>query len=161
MIGGRPHIPPGTRIIRSNRLIANLLGATALATYREVQRGLGHFTLQSAFYVLANALQLAAILALGFGGWRSPTLFLAVYGLSGVAALLCVLPLSRHGPRLTAAALSSSRMKEVFRFLRPLLVQAVFWFLGVSHFVILSSAATFSLRRRRCRAASYRLASCS
>jgi O-antigen/teichoic acid export membrane protein len=113
-------------------VIANLFGVTALATFREVQRGLGRFTLLTAFLVLANTLQLVAIVVAGALGWRSPALFLIFYGLSGVAALPFVLPLSRNGPRLVAAALDWSRVKHVLRFLSPILIQAIFWNLWFS-----------------------------
>src|SRR5262249_42963429 len=77
------------------RLLANLLGVAALETYREIQRGLGRYTLQSVFYVLANGLQLLAVAIAAWRGWRSPELFLAVYGLSAVAALVLMAPWSR------------------------------------------------------------------
>jgi O-antigen/teichoic acid export membrane protein/glycosyltransferase involved in cell wall biosynthesis len=107
-------------------LVANLLGAAALETYREVQRGLGRYTLQSVFYVLANVLQLAAVLVAATLGWRSPALFLVVYGLSSVAALALMAPFD-HGLRLARAALRWSRMRGVAGFIRPVLLQAVFW----------------------------------
>jgi O-antigen/teichoic acid export membrane protein len=107
-------------------LLANLLGVACLETYREVQRGLGRYTLQSVFYVLANALQLAAIVAAAWLGARSPELFLVVYGLSSVAALAVMAPFSR-GLRVRPGALSGRRMAGVLGFVRPLLLQAVFW----------------------------------
>lgn len=107
-------------------VLANLLGAAALETYREVLRGLGRYTLQSVFYVLANLLQLAAVLLAAALGWRTPALFLTIYGLSSVAALALLAPLWR-GPHLARAALRWSRMLGVAGFLRPLLLQAVFW----------------------------------
>jgi O-antigen/teichoic acid export membrane protein len=107
-------------------LLANLVGMATLETYREVQRGLGRYTLQSAFYVLANALQLAAILLAAAAGWRSPALFLTIYGLSSVAALALLAPLG-GGPRLARSALRWSRMRNIGGFMRPVLLQALFW----------------------------------
>jgi O-antigen/teichoic acid export membrane protein/glycosyltransferase involved in cell wall biosynthesis len=108
-------------------LLANLLGVAALETYREVQRGLGRYSMQSAFYVLANALQLAAVLALSALGGATPALFLLAYGLSGAGALAVFAPLSRGGPALNARTLPWARVWEVVRFLRPVLLQAVLW----------------------------------
>jgi O-antigen/teichoic acid export membrane protein/glycosyltransferase involved in cell wall biosynthesis len=107
-------------------LLANLLGVAALETYREVQRGLGRYTLQSAFYVLANALQLVAVALAAWLGWRSPAVFLAVYGLSAVAALVLMAPWSR-GLGLDLGALRWTRMTRIAGFMRPVLLQAVFW----------------------------------
>jgi O-antigen/teichoic acid export membrane protein len=108
-------------------LLANLLGVAALETYREVQRGLGRYALQAAFYVVANAAQLAAVLALSAFGQRTPALFLLAYGLSSVGTLLVFAPLSRGGPPLGRRLLRWARVREVFRFLRPVLLQAVLW----------------------------------
>jgi O-antigen/teichoic acid export membrane protein/glycosyltransferase involved in cell wall biosynthesis len=107
-------------------LLANLVGVAALETYREVQRGLGRYTLQSAFYVLANALQLVAVALMALRGWRSPELFLAVYGLSAVAALVLMAPWSR-GLGLDLGAIRWRRMTRIGSFMRPVLLQAVFW----------------------------------
>ena len=107
-------------------LLANLLGVTALETYREVQRGLGGYTLQSVFYVLANGLQLAAVLAAAALGVRSPALFLVFYGLSPVVALVVLLPVGR-GVRLDLAALRVRRLLGILMFLRPVLLQAILW----------------------------------
>ncbi|HKF78900.1 MAG TPA: glycosyltransferase, partial [Candidatus Dormibacteraeota bacterium] len=107
-------------------LLANLLGVAALETYREVQRGLGGYTLQSVFYVLANAVQLAVVLFASWHGWRSPEVFLIVYGLSSVAALVLVAPVSR-GPRVALRELRWRRMARILGFMRPVLLQAIFW----------------------------------
>ena len=118
-------------------LVANVVGIAAVVTYQEVQRGGGRFALQSAFLVLANALQLAAIVALGAGGRASPQAFLLVYGASGLVALGCFLPLSRGGPRLAPAALDRAHVVRIVRFLRPMAFQAVFWNLWFSGDLIL------------------------
>ena len=107
-------------------LLANLLGVTALETYREVQRGLGRFVLQSVFYVLANLIQLAAVIAAAALGWRSPALFLIIYGLSSVAALAAMAPFS-GGLRFSGGALRWRRMLGIAGYIRPVLLQAVFW----------------------------------
>src|SRR5262249_52259525 len=107
-------------------LLANLLGVAALETYREVQRGLGRYTLQSVFYVLANALQLLAVALAAWRGWRSPEGFLAVYGLSAVGALALMAPWSRR-LGLVVGALRWGRMARIAGFMRPVLLQAVFW----------------------------------
>ena len=107
-------------------LLANLLGVAALETYREVQRGLGRYALQSVFYVLANLLQLAAVIAAAGLGWRSPALFLIIYGLSPVGALALMAPVS-GGLRLNGEALRWGRMLGIAGFIRPVLLQAVFW----------------------------------
>ncbi len=118
-------------------LLANLLGVAALETYREVQRGLGRYTLQSVFYVLANVLQLVAVLALALAGRRSPALFLIVYGLSGVAALLALAPVSHLDVAFRPSALGWSRIRGIAGFARPVLLQAVFWNLWYSGDLIL------------------------
>jgi O-antigen/teichoic acid export membrane protein/glycosyltransferase involved in cell wall biosynthesis len=108
-------------------LLANLFGITALETYREVLRGLGRYTLQSIFYVLANVLQLLVVVVAATFALHSPTLFVTIYGLSGLAALVVIAPASPLGLRLSWSALSWRRVRLVVRFARPLLVQAVFW----------------------------------
>jgi O-antigen/teichoic acid export membrane protein/glycosyltransferase involved in cell wall biosynthesis len=107
-------------------LLANLLGVTALETYREVQRGLGRYLRQAIFYVLANVLQLAVVLVAAVVGWRSPALFLVVYGLSSVVALLLMVP-AGGGLRVDRGALRWGRMLGIAGFMRLVLLQAVFW----------------------------------
>jgi O-antigen/teichoic acid export membrane protein/glycosyltransferase involved in cell wall biosynthesis len=118
-------------------LLANLLGVAALETYREVQRGLGRYTLQSVFYVLANVLQLVAVLALALIGRRSPAVFLIVYGLSGVAALLALAPISRLDVAFRPSTLGWRQIRGIAAFARPVLLQAVFWNLWYSGDLIL------------------------
>lgn len=108
-------------------LVANVVGIAAVVTYQEVQRGGARFTLQSAFLVLANALQLAAIVGLGAIGRASPEAFLLIYGVSGLVALGCFLPLSRRGPRLALAALDWAHVVRIARFVRPMAFYAIFW----------------------------------
>lgn len=59
-------------------------------------------------------------------GWRSPALFLIIYGLSSVAALALMAPFG-GGLRLSGKALRWSRMLGIAGFTRPVLLQAVFW----------------------------------
>ena len=66
-------------------LMANLLGTAVFQTYREAQKGLGRFWITGGYYVFANLIQLGAILLLGTMGWRSPALFLIIYGLVAYA----------------------------------------------------------------------------
>ena len=109
-------------------LLANLLGVAALEMYREVQRGLGRYTLQSVFYVLANLIQLVVVAAAAGLGWRSPELFLIVYGLSSVAALALVAPAGRGGGLgIDPGALRLRRMAGIVGFMRPVLLQAILW----------------------------------
>ena len=109
-------------------LLANLVGVATLEMYREVQRGLGRYTLQSVFYVLANLVQLAVVVAAAGLGWRSPELFLIVYGLSSVAALVLMAPASRgRGLGIDPGALRLRRMARIVGFMRPVLLQAIFW----------------------------------
>ena len=73
-------------------LMANLLGTAVLQTYRESQKGLGRFWATSTFWALANLLELIAVLIAGALGWRSPALFLTIYGLSSIWALAVMEP---------------------------------------------------------------------
>jgi O-antigen/teichoic acid export membrane protein len=108
-------------------LAANLLGVAALETYREVQRGLGRYAAQAVFYVLANLLQLAAIAAAGALGWGSPALFVTVYGLSSLVALAIMALVAPIGVSLGRGALRRERLGDVARFIRPVLLQSVFY----------------------------------
>ncbi len=114
-------------------LAANLLGMAVLETYREVQRGLGGYALQAVHYGLANLLQLAAVVAAAWHGWQSPALFVIVYGLASPASLALVLAVRPLGLRVSRAALSPERLRDTFRFVRPLLLESAFyavWFGG-------------------------------
>jgi O-antigen/teichoic acid export membrane protein len=112
-------------------LIANLVGIATLQTYRELQRGLQHFGAMVVFCVVANALQLAGILLAAALGWRNAALFLTIYGLSNVAALVIIVPLAPISLQFSRRALAPRRIKAIFRFIRPLVVQTVLfavWF---------------------------------
>jgi O-antigen/teichoic acid export membrane protein len=112
-------------------LTANLVGIAILQTYRELQRGLQHFAAMVVFCVVANALQLAGILLAAALGWRSAALFLTIYGLSSVAALAVIVPIAPISLQFSRRALAARRIKAIFRFIRPLVVQTVLfavWF---------------------------------
>jgi O-antigen/teichoic acid export membrane protein len=107
--------------------VANLVGVAVFTTYREAQRGLGRFSRMVVYYLLSNLLQLVAVIAAAALGWRSPALFLTIYGLSSVVALILIertAPIALHAVRATV---SRNRLLAVFRFIRPLLVQTVFY----------------------------------
>jgi O-antigen/teichoic acid export membrane protein len=112
-------------------VLCNLLGIAALEGYREVQRGQNRFLAMMAVYVIANLIQLVAILILGYRGITSAAPFLIVYGLSSVAALAVMLPLVPVSLKFRVQDVASQRIREIFRFIRPLLLQSVFfavWF---------------------------------
>jgi O-antigen/teichoic acid export membrane protein len=112
-------------------VLCNLVGLAVLETYREIQRGLDRYAAMMVMYVIANLAQLAGILVLGILGIRSAELFLIVYGLSGIAALAVMQPLAPIALRFVKEGLSVARMLEIFRFVRPLLIESVFfavWF---------------------------------
>ncbi|MFY9615878.1 MAG: oligosaccharide flippase family protein [Candidatus Dormiibacterota bacterium] len=108
-------------------VVANLFGVTVLETYREVQRGLSRYGAMVAFYVLANLLQLLVVIGLGLAGWRSAPLFVVVYGLSSVGALIVVQLAAPMHLRLSTSILSRARMLETARFIRPILLQSIFF----------------------------------
>jgi stage V sporulation protein B len=108
-------------------VVANLFGVTVLETYREVQRGLSRYGVMVAFYVLANLLQLLVVIGLGLAGWRSAPLFVIVYGLSSVVALMVVQLVAPMHLRFATGTLSRARMLETARFIRPILLQSIFF----------------------------------
>lgn len=112
-------------------VLSNLLGAVALETFREVQRGLQRFAMMAAFYNLANLLQILAILAAAGLGWRSPALFVTAYGLSAVAALIAMEAVRPTPLRFDARLITAAQLRSVLRFVRPMLLQTIFfgvWF---------------------------------
>jgi stage V sporulation protein B len=108
-------------------VVANLFGVTVLETYREVQRGLSRYGLMVTFYVLANLLQLLVVIGLGLAGWRSAPLFVIVYGLSSVVALVVVQLVAPMHLRFSTGTLSRARMLATARFIRPILIQSIFF----------------------------------
>ena len=108
-------------------LMANLLGTAVFQTYREAQKGMGRFWITGGYYVLANLLQLVAILVLGNLGWRSPALFLIVYGLSGIAALAVVYPLAPPALDFSAALVAWRQARAIARYTWPIILQGIFY----------------------------------
>ena len=112
-------------------VIANLVGLAVLQTYKEAQRGLERFAAMTIFYFLANLAQLIAILVLAAFGRRNAALYLAIYGLSSVAALAIVQPVAPLALRFIRDAVEWQRMMAVARYIQPLVLQTVFfaiWF---------------------------------
>jgi len=110
---------------------ANVVGITVLETYREVQRGLGRFGAMTWFYGLANLLQLVAIIGAAAMGWRSPSLFVIIYGGSSLVAWLVIERMAPISLGFRITSLDRQRLVAVVRFTMPLLVQSVFfavWF---------------------------------
>jgi O-antigen/teichoic acid export membrane protein/glycosyltransferase involved in cell wall biosynthesis len=107
-------------------LLANLVGTAVLETYLQVECGLERFALMVGFWAVANLLQLVAALAAGLAGYRSPAVFLAIYGLSSVAALAVLLPLAPLPLRFRSGALSWRRVRDVARYTAPLVLMNAF-----------------------------------
>ncbi len=105
----------------------NLVGIAALETYREAQRGLDAYWELVAYYVLANGLQLAAVLALGAAGVHSAATYLAVYGLSGIAPLPLLQSVRPLRVKLRWSAVTGARVVDTLRFIWPVLLQSVFY----------------------------------
>ncbi len=108
-------------------VLVNLAGTAALGTLQEIERGLNRFALFCAYYVLANTIQLVAVLFLAGAGHRSGELFVLVYGASSIAALLLVRVFTPIGVHLRLAAIDWRRIRAVSRFIRPVLLQSIFW----------------------------------
>jgi O-antigen/teichoic acid export membrane protein len=107
-------------------------------TSREVLLGLESFAAMTAYWVIANGLELVAVLGLAAGGLRNSALYLAVYGLSTIAAVPFVLPFVRSLPRFLRSSLNGARMAVVARYWAPLLAQTAFysvWF-GIDLIVV-------------------------
>jgi O-antigen/teichoic acid export membrane protein len=112
-------------------LLCNLLGIAVLETYREVQRGLDRYVAMMGVYVIANLVQLLGIILLGSLGIHSAALFLVVYGLSSVVALAVIQPIVPVALTFARREVAVARMREIFVFVRPLLLESVFfavWF---------------------------------
>ncbi|HXM58604.1 MAG TPA: oligosaccharide flippase family protein, partial [Candidatus Dormibacteraeota bacterium] len=107
-------------------LLANLLGTAVLQTYQQIQCGLERFGLMVGFWALANLLQLAAALAAGLLGLREPALFLAIYGLSSVAALAVLLPAAPLPLRLRRDSMRRDRVAAIARYAGPLALMNAF-----------------------------------
>ncbi len=108
-------------------ILANLVGLAVFYTYREAQRGLERYGTMVVLSIAGNIIQLAAILALAAWGWRSPALFLTIYGLSFMAPLLFMQPVVPIALSFVREAVSWHRMIAVARFIRPAVLQTVFF----------------------------------
>ena len=108
-------------------VMANLVGLAVLYTYREAQRGLERFGAMTVFYIAGNVIQLAAILVFAARGWRSPALFLTVYGLSSGVPLLLMHPVRPIALSFVRESISWQRMIAVARYIRPAVLQTIFF----------------------------------
>jgi O-antigen/teichoic acid export membrane protein len=116
---------------------ANLIGLAALQLYREAQRGLERYGAMVGIYLLANVLQLLAIIGLAAGGYRNPAGYLIVYGLSSLVALVPVQIVAPLALKFVRPSVSRARMKEVRRFIAPLFLQAAFFSVWIGADLIL------------------------
>jgi O-antigen/teichoic acid export membrane protein len=135
-------------------LLCNLIGIAVLEAYRETQRGLDRYAAMMNVYVVANLLQLVGIVLLGALHVHSAALFLVVYGLSSVAALGLMQPIAPIALRFVRRDLSVERIKEIFRFIRPVLVQSIFfavWFssdlIMVQHFMAPRATGNYAVAK--------------
>jgi len=108
-------------------LMANLVGTAVFQSYRESQKGLGRFWVTGAFWILANLIQLVAILVAGALGWRSPALFLTIYGLSSLAARALMSPFVPSGLSFSWALVAGRQVVAIARFVWPLILTGVFY----------------------------------
>ena len=108
-------------------VLCNLLGVTALETYREVARGLDRFVLVSAFYLTSNFVQLVGILVAAALGYRSAALFVIIYGLAGVVTLIGITLVSPLRTTFSPRSIQRRQMWEVLRIVQPVLLQSVFF----------------------------------
>jgi O-antigen/teichoic acid export membrane protein len=104
-------------------LLANLLGLAFLQAYREAQRGQERYLEFTGVYLLANLVQVVALVLVALIGWRDPGLVLIIYGLSSVAAVSMLEPFRPLRLRFVWTAISTVRLMAIGRFIRPLIVQ--------------------------------------
>src|SRR5207302_1645703 len=90
--------------------LAIVVGLAFFTLYREAARGQERFLAMMAVFVLANALELVGILVAGALGHRTPTLFLLLYGLSYVAAVLVLATVAPIGLSFRLAAVKRTEM---------------------------------------------------
>ena len=112
-------------------LMTNLLGIAIFETYRNTQRGLANFGAMTAFYILANVVQFCAVMILGLAGFHSATIFVAVYGLTNVAALVVLQLLSPLPLTFAFRAVRLALARRIALISAPLLVQSALfaiWF---------------------------------
>ena len=104
-------------------VMANLLGIAIFSTYRAAQRGLGNFVRMTVFYILANLAQLIGIIVAALLGFRDTALFVAIYGLSNLAALVVIELLAPMPLSFVLASLRSGLARRIAVFSWPLLLQ--------------------------------------
>ena len=108
-------------------LIANLLGTVAFQTYREAQKGLGRFWATGIFWILANSLQLVAIVIAAMLGFRSPALFLTIYGLASVVALALMSIKAPAALRFSRRLVAWRQVRAIARFVWPVILTGIFY----------------------------------
>jgi O-antigen/teichoic acid export membrane protein len=106
---------------------ANLFGVATFELYGEARRGLGGFTAMAVYYILANLLQLMGILVAAALGWRSPALFLTIYGLSSIAALSLMERFAPIALKVVWGSVSWQGVAAIAGFVYPLLFQTAFY----------------------------------
>ena len=108
-------------------IVLNLVNVAVFETYQQAQRGLGRFSAMAVFYVIANFLQLLVAVVLSAAGYRSPGLFLTVYGLSAFASVLLMELVAPTPVSFDLRALAWGRVALIVRYLRPILIQGAFY----------------------------------
>ena len=106
---------------------ANILGFAFLSTYKAVQAAAERTGKLVAAVVVANVLQLVAALTAVVVGWRSPALFLTIFGLSSVLGVLILEGAAPSPFRFSLRGLGRGPLLEIGRLATPILVQAVFY----------------------------------
>jgi O-antigen/teichoic acid export membrane protein len=106
-------------------VLATVVATALYVTYRETQRAMERYVPFGAVFFAANLLELAGVLIAAATGHRSAPLFLTLYGLSYLAALLILFPLAPLGLRFRPAFVTVPRTIEVLRFASPLFLQTV------------------------------------
>jgi O-antigen/teichoic acid export membrane protein len=107
-------------------IVVNLANIAVFETYLEAQRGLSRFTVIGIFYTLANLLQLLGILVAGVLGFRSASLFLIVYGLSAIAAVILLRVPARTPLRFQLGRVNLRQMGRIGRYIAPIVAQGLF-----------------------------------
>ena len=105
----------------------NVANLAVFDAYLQAQRGLSRFRAMACYYVLANLLQLLAVIVLAAMGWRSPALFLIVYGLSAIVGLALQQLIWPIPVSLRLVTISRQRVISIARYIRPFLLHGVFY----------------------------------
>jgi O-antigen/teichoic acid export membrane protein len=118
-------------------LMANIVGIAVFETYRASQRGLANFRAATGFYVVANVVQLVAILVVGLTGFRDPALFVTIYGLTNLVALL-IMEIAMPTPlRFRLRAVRPHILRRIALISWPLLLQTAFFAIWIGCDLIL------------------------